>query len=136
MSDNNYESNIDKVKKAMEEAEERALLKISEFVKAQATLLAPTDRGNLKNSIDYDINKSQKETKIGSSAEYAIYVEKGTGIHAEGGKGRKTPWRYKDEKGQWHYTTGQRPQPYLTPSAERNIKIIESIAREELGKLD
>jgi len=136
MSDMNYESNIDKVKKAMEEAEERALFAMSEFIKAQATLLAPTDRGNLKNSIDYQINKAEKESKIGSSAEYAIYVEKGTGIHAEGGKGRKTPWRYKDEKGQWHYTTGQKAQPYLTPAAERNIKQLQSMAREELSKLD
>lgn len=52
---------------------------------------------------------------IGANNEYAAYVELGTGIYAEGG-GRPTPWVYQDANGNWHYTHGQKPQPFLKPT--------------------
>ena len=51
---------------------------------------------------------------VGTNVSYAPYVHEGTGIYAADGQGRKeVPWRYQDEEGQWHSTSGQKPQPFL-----------------------
>jgi hypothetical protein len=60
---------------------------------------------------------------VGTNVIYAPYVCFGTGIHAEGGGGRKTPWVYKTDKG-YFFTHGNVPQPYLRPAYEKNIKQI------------
>jgi HK97 gp10 family phage protein len=52
--------------------------------------------------------------------EYAPYVEFGTGLFAEEGGRKDVPWSYKDDKGQWHTTSGMKPQPYLRPALNEN----------------
>lgn len=44
---------------------------------------------------------------------YPIYVEMGTGIYAAEGNGRKSPWRWQDKNGDWHYTHGIKPTHFL-----------------------
>jgi len=112
----------------------KTLATIGGYVTGQAKLLAsgfkePT--GRLMGSIEHD--ETENSTQVGTNVEYGIYVEKGTGIYAEGGGGRQTPWAYEDDKGEWHFTRGQRPQPYLTPAAERNIDKIQKIAQEGMS---
>jgi hypothetical protein len=55
---------------------------------------------------------------IGSNLFYSIYVELGTGIFAEKGNGRKTPWVWKDFNGKWHFTRGMKARPFLRPAVE------------------
>lgn len=87
-----------------------------------------TPTGELKQGVDFDADEGK--AIIGNSVKHAIYFEKGTGIHAEDGKGRATPWFYVDSKGVGHRTSGQRPKPSLTPAAENNIKeITKKIAK-------
>lgn len=50
-----------------------------------------------------------------------------TGEFAENGAGRKGGWVYKDSSGQWFFTWGQEPQPFLRPAFRRNKKEIEQI---------
>lgn len=64
------------------------------------------------------------------------YVEFGTGIHAEKGDGRKTGWFYVDDKGEGHYTRGNKPHPFLRPALTKNrTKIKEIIAKRLRTKL-
>ena len=54
---------------------------------------------------------------------YAIYVEYGTGLYAEGPGGshaKKIPWVYNDGKG-FHTTHGQKPQWFFTKAVENNM---------------
>lgn len=92
-----------------------------------AKRLCPVDTGNLRNSITHMVNSAEKATYVGTNSEYAVYVEMGTGQYVAGG--RPTPWVYKDEKGNWHMTNGQRAQPYIKPAvadhAAQYKKIIE-----------
>ena len=78
--------------------------------------------GNLKNSLNFRVESSDGViyAVVGTPVEYAIYVEYGTGVYAEGGKGRKTPWMYKNRKGEWIRTVGQKPQPFLRPALDEN----------------
>ena len=70
------------------------------------------------------VDKDSKEIKTGviSAKNYAKYVFFGTGIHAKGGKGRKTPWVFRDGFGRFHWTVGQVPKPYMTKGID-NAKI-------------
>jgi hypothetical protein len=65
--------------------------------------------------------------EIGTALEHGIYHEFGTGIYAEEGKGRETPWVYFDAKGGEFYTTsGVRPRPWLRPALDENRPKIEA----------
>lgn len=132
-----YTSYLDDVLRAFNQAKERALLAVAMFTKAEAILLAPVGRtggGDLRQSIKYDIKEDK--VLIGSLSKYAIYVEKGTGMYAEDGNGRRTPWVYYDRKSdQYFYTKGQEPQPFLRPAVFRNRNEIIEIFKRELSRL-
>jgi len=128
-----YKSNAKRVKDAIKDWENNALEAIGMFVVGEAVMRCPVAEiagGNLRGSIRHFVNKSNKSVVIGTPVEYAGYVEKGTGIHAMGGDGRKTPWFYIDEKtGEGHWTHGMEPRPFLTPAVEDNINKIEEIVK-------
>ena len=93
--------------------------------------LVPVDTGNLRNSISYRVDESNKEVVIGTNNEYAAYVELGTGKYAESG-GRQDPWVYQDSGGNWHHTAGQKAQPYLRPAVADHKQTYINIIRDEL----
>lgn len=93
--------------------------------------------GNLRNSISHAKEKDDDGNTVvavGSRVEYAPWVELGTGVYAEDGQGRKTPWRYQDSNGNWHTTSGIPPRPYIRPAVERHIEEYQEILKEKLEK--
>ena len=99
-------------------------------VEASAKQKAPKDTGALARSITSKIENT--EGIIFTPLEYAPYVEYGTGLFAEEG-GRSTPWFYKDDKGEWHRTSGQKPHPFMRPALEENREKIINILKEGIG---
>ena len=100
------------------------------LVEGAAKDKAPKDTGALRRSITskVEVTGNSIEGIVFTPLEYAPYVEYGTGLFAENGNGRKTPWVYMDDKGNYHYTRGQHPQPYMRPALEENKdKIINII---------
>ena len=77
------------IEQKLEQAVKAGLTASVIFVQSDAKLRCPVDLGRLRNSITYQISK--EKALIGTNVEYAVYVEFGTGIYAEGGKGRKDP---------------------------------------------
>ena len=104
-------------------------------IRSEMASRAPVRLGNLKGSIQVEafVEDGIPTSETGPTAEYAPYVEYGTGIYAADGTGRKTPWRYKDEEGNWHTTSGQEAQPFAEPgfqAAQPQIKrLAERIMR-------
>lgn len=96
---------------------------------------APKDTGALRRSITskIEINGSEIDGIVFTPLEYAPYIEYGTGLYAENGNGRQTPWVYRDDKGKYHYTHGQHPQPFLRPALNENKDEIIQIIKEALG---
>lgn len=92
--------------------------------------------GLLRASIKHRVNEN--EGIIGTPLDYAPYVCYGTGKYAEAGDGRKTPWVYHTADGEFHWTEGQEPQPFLRPALEDNInevsKVILDTIKSELFK--
>lgn len=98
------------VKAALNEAVIAFLHEAAGELESQVKRNTPVDTGQLKGSWDYKVDESKGEAVIGSPLENAIWNEFGTGQYALHGDGRKTPWKYQDVKGEWHTTTGKRPQ--------------------------
>lgn len=130
-----FVDNSEAVKRELERAAIRGLIKASLMVEGQAVLLAPVDKGGLRDSIGYKVDESELVAYIGTNCEYAIYVEFGTGEFAENGNGRKGGWVYKTPNGEVHFTYGMPPQPYLRPAFRQNQKAIRDILADCLREL-
>lgn len=90
----------------------------------------PKDLGILAASITSEVEQIPTEIvgRIGSNMEYAPYVHNGTGIYAKDGNGRKKPWGYEAKAGKckgFHWTHGQKPQPFLENAKLSNKALIE-----------
>lgn len=130
-----FVDNSKAVKRELERAAIRGLIKASLLVEGQAVLLAPVDKGGLRDSIGYKVDESELVAYVGTNCEYAIYVEFGTGEFAENGNGRKGGWVYKTPSGEVRFTYGMPPQPYLRPAFRRNQKAIRDILADCLREL-
>ena len=127
--DVNFINNSEKVLAEFKQKVNQALSAVGESVEGHAKDNCPVDTGRLRASIGYNVQN--EELFVGTNVEYAPYVEYGTGIYAEEG-GRGTPWGYQDEKGEWHYTHGQKPTHFLrnTQAHSREYEnIIETILK-------
>ena len=111
---------------------ERALGQACALVERSAKQKAPKDNGELRRSISSKVEGLQGI--VFTPLEYAPYVEYGTGLFAEEGGRMDVPWCYQDEEGEWHTTSGQKPQPYMRPALEENRNNIKAILMEELTK--
>lgn len=92
-------------RKAIHDAIKDAITKACFDVEAEAKDAVPVDTGNLKNSIQSDLDRLDSlEGEVGTNVEYAPYIEYGTA---------KAPER-----------------PYLTPAAEKvGASFVEVVAR-------
>lgn len=115
---------------------EKALEMCGMTAENYAKHLCPVDQGRLRNSIAHTVDEENGAyiAMIGSAVEYAPYVELGTGQYYPGG--RPTPWIYQDDKGNWHKTSGNKPQPYMKPAIADHVSqykgIIERTLKGEL----
>lgn len=110
----------------------KALNRACLVVENEAKRLCPVDTGDLRSSITHEVNNNVGI--VGTNKEYAPYVEFGTGIFAVEGNGRDTPWSYQDDKGEWHTTVGQKPQPFLETALDKQKKNVIKIFKETLQK--
>jgi HK97 gp10 family phage protein len=110
-----------------------AIGKACALVERSAKEKAPKGAGELRRSIT---SKVEGETGVVyTPLEYAPYVEFGTGLFAEEGGRLDVPWNYQDDKGEWHRTSGQHPQPFMRPALDENREEIKRIIAEEgLGR--
>jgi len=97
------------------------------LVTRRAKQKAPVDLGHLRSTIQPD-RPNPNEADVISHADYSIYQEFGTGIYAENGEGRKTPWVYFNEKtGEFVKTKGNKPHPYMRPAMDESKEEMEHI---------
>lgn len=108
-------------------------------VEADASLLCPVDDGRLRASINHRTRKKPDgnfEALVGTNVDYAIWVEYGTGIYAESGNGRKTPWVYYNEKlKSFIRTRGNAPQPFLRKAADKNRATLSNVFTAQFRKM-
>jgi HK97 gp10 family phage protein len=138
----------------MKQAITKATLLVERSAKQNAQALSEGD-GTLAGSITSKID--DYEGVVYTPLFYAPYVEFGTGIEAEGGKGRQdVPWVFVKHSGvqsgnaqksytletakeavaalrekglEAYYTYGQKPQPFMRPALDNNRDQITDILR-------
>lgn len=81
--------------------------------------LAPVDTGELESKIIMIPNSDG--AVVASLAKHNIWLEFGTGIYAEGGDGRKTPWSYVHPRWGWVTTRGGKAQPHMRPGFDAGV---------------
>lgn len=98
----------------------RIIVETAYIIHSNAQALAAVDEGNLRDSIEVEILQGGEKAVVIVTANYAIYVEYGTGIYAVEGNGRNTPWTYYSDKlGRFVTTEGMRPQPFWDPAIDK-----------------
>lgn len=109
------------------DALEKALKDCCLLVERTAKQKAPKGNGDLRRSIESKVENM--EGVVYTPLEYAPYIEYGTGLFAENGGRKDVPWCYQDDKGEWHTTSGQHPQPYMRPALNENREKIIRILK-------
>lgn len=138
----------------------RALARCGMQAHGYAVDLAPVNTGELQNSIAFRVDPDEMAAYIGSNAEYAAYVELGTGKYATQGGGRPGWWVYvkgSERKGSSssmkiytkeeaarvvailrskgldaHMTEGQEAKPFLAPAVKDHAQTYRNIIEDEL----
>ncbi len=131
----------DNSKKFLEEFKECGIAFLHEAkdsMVSQTQRNAPVQTGDLKRSFGTDsmVDENKLAAYIGSSLEYSIWVEKGTGEYAIEGNGRKGGWVYKDDQGKTHYTTGMKPKQMLYKAYLTKRKKISQEAGKHYARLN
>lgn len=116
---------LEKFEDEIQDWVKKGIAKTTLVIYNNAVALAPVDLGYLRESIDFNFTDGGYSSVISVGAEYAIYVEFGTGIYAKGPGGsraKKIPWSYKGDDGEWYTTYGQQAQPFWFPAEDKGEK--------------
>lgn len=128
-----FTDNSAKVIDAMQEKSITFLEEAKASLAAQASKNSPVDTGDLKRSFQSDsmVEESELTAYIGSSLEYSIWQEMGTGEYALKGNGRKGGWAYKDpDTGKLIFTRGNKPRRMLYHAFQQKRKAVEKRGQE------
>lgn len=118
---------------SLEQATTKILLETVENMKTACLLIereakknCNVDNGTTRAAMFTDVGFDAHEItgKIGNNQDNAPYLEKGTGIYAKDGNGRKTPWNWGNKgskkcPGRKGFK-GARPHPFLEPARDTN----------------
>lgn len=123
-------------------------------IQSNAKRRVNVDTGNLRSRIVMEpVGNFGTAFQVGTNVFYGVYLEKGTGIYAVDGDGRKTPWmipipigqvgsgkktysfKQIEIDGQMYYLTrGSKPHPFLYPSFEEEKPHLISNLKAVLSK--
>jgi HK97 gp10 family phage protein len=98
---------------AMNDAVNAALEECAGELEAEVKRNTRVDTGQTKNSWKHKTDTGEHKAVVGSDHENAIWEEFGTGEYALKGNGRQGGWAYQDAHGNWHKTTGKKPNRAL-----------------------
>lgn len=143
----NFDGALEKLEKNLAAANEAVGLAMEAHVVEGAPVGTPASTsiknyhgGSLRKSITHKVIGNTvfvgTNMKAPNGAPYPIYVEKGTGIYAEDGNGRKSPWVWEDKNGKFHYTRGIKPTHFMRNALSRqdHVKEYIEIYEEQLKK--
>lgn len=119
MADFEFKDNSLQIKAEINEALIAFLVEVAGEIVSQTKRNSRVDTGQTKRSYEYVISRDELKATIGSQLENTVWEEFGTGEYALDGNGRKDGWYYCDEKGNWHFTKGKKPNRPLYNAVEK-----------------
>lgn len=130
-------ANIDKLPEALVTALAQSMELATELVEEDAVDRCPKKSTDLSTSIQHEVIVSEAAVRgyVGSMSPHAVFVHEGTGLFAKDGNGRKdVPWVYCDDFGNFHSTSGQKPNPFLQDAIDANKDKILQCFKGVLGE--
>lgn len=124
---------IERLTALLEEACDIADKKCAKVLHKAAVKEAPKDTGTLRRSIYSVVDSNNHYAAVQSDVEYDIFVRKGTGKYNVDSPSNKS-WVYKDRNGDYHYTEGQKPNPYDDRAYNLVKDEMNDIVNEEIRK--
>lgn len=121
-----------------------ALDEIGKTIVDSAKDNVPRKTGVLADSITHIVDDSGYTVTVGSNANYAGYVELGTGPHytappgwirntAQRGHHTEEPWWYYDDRDEQYHIGGfVTSRPFLQPAVTNNVNKLEAILKNHL----
>lgn len=114
----------------------KAMTKSVLKIERDAKTLCPVDTGALRRSIASQVEENaygQVEGIVYSPLDYAIWVHNRARLFAINGNRRKdAPWSYQDEQGNWHSTSGKKPNPFMDKAVLQNEENIRDYFEEQI----
>lgn len=120
---------LDKLGGSIPKSMRKALLRGGTVFEVGTKENCPVDTGNLRDSIHTEA-QGDDTVAIGTNADYAPYVEYGTGPKGDPSVPHTTKeyWHYQDAEGNWRTSHGQPPQPFMrTAFAEGKDKVVDAV---------
>lgn len=130
-------ANIDKMPEIIVTALAQSMEVATELVEADAVDRCPKQTTELSTSIQHEVVVSATDVRgfVGAMSPHAPFVHEGTGLFAADGGGRKdVPWVYRDDQGNFHSTSGQKPNPFLQDAIDANKDKILQCFKGVLGE--
>lgn len=130
-------ANIDNLPTVVTNALADAMGIAVKIVEADGVDRCPKVTTELSTSIQSEVVVSQHDIRgfVGSMSPHAPFVHEGTGLYAMDGNGRTdVPWVYCDEQGNFHTTSGQKPNPFLQDAVDANRDKVLQCFEGVLGK--
>lgn len=128
-----FEDATEKVKEKLYDTMVKWMYDSAGELQSQTIKNSRKDTGQTRGSYQYRVIEKDDRVDgyIGSNAENAIWEEYGTGEYALKGNGRKTPWVYKNRKGEFYWTTGKTPhRPMRRAYNEKIEMLIRQLAKD------
>lgn len=143
-----YKDNSSLVLRLLGTASTVAMDEVGETIAREANQRAPVgDTAQLSKSYTHRMSNdgAERTVEIGSTLDYAPYVELGTGPHytkppgwvdnfAKRGHHTADPWWYIGKDGEWHMGWFVHPRPHLRPAVTENLSKIRDIIKKHLKK--
>ena len=127
----NLIAKLDKIEDTSKMAD--AIEKSCALVERDAKKKAPKGTtGDLRKYIQSKVEVSGTNVvgTVFNPLEYAPYVEFGAGLFAEKGGRTDVPWCYQDERtGEFIWTKGQHPHPFMRPALNENKEKIKALIK-------
>jgi hypothetical protein len=120
MSEVEFKDHTKEALSALQRVANQGLIKVAEILVSQTKSLTPVKTGALRGSIqrtEPELNGTMAKISVGTPLMYGLYLEYGTGEHAENGQGRKGGWVYIDARGKGHFTKGLEPRKMFRTAA-------------------
>ncbi|MDL2224677.1 hypothetical protein LJC20_00490 [Eubacteriales bacterium OttesenSCG-928-M02] len=136
MADVVFKDNTLQVMAAIEQKALAFLYEAAGEIESQTIQKSRRDTGQTAGSFQHVVDEGRLVAHIGSSMENAIWEEYGTGEFALKGNGRKGGWRYKDKKGDWHFTMGKRPNRAFYSAFKELERPIQTMAQKYYRELN
>ena len=143
---NNINAVLQQIKENLAAANEAVGMAMEAHVK-EGTPVGTVESTRIKNYHGGALRKSITHKVVGNEVyvgtnlrvnnrPYPVFVELGTGIYATDGKGRKSPWVWRDKNGKYHYTHGIKPRHFMRNALTKpeHIQEYKEIYAEQLKK--